>query len=145
MIAAALLAGIAAPIIGLVLKALGLIHGASLHTWLLDVGSNVDAGGATGAIGSGVSGVQNIFGPGQYGPYGNPIYDKDGNFTRLYIGSSNGQAAPERPNRFTNPATGQPYPYPQTTGDRIMQYMSQSVHDIAGSAETNKANGCTKA
>lgn len=57
MIAAALLAGTAAPIIGLALKALGLIHGASLHTWLLDVGSNVDAGGATGAIGAAASGA----------------------------------------------------------------------------------------
>ena len=38
-IGAAVLAGVAVPaIVGLVLKALGLLHGASLHTWLLDVG-----------------------------------------------------------------------------------------------------------
>ena len=46
-ISAALLAVVAVPaIVGLVLKALGLLHGASLHTWLLDVGGNVDGEGA---------------------------------------------------------------------------------------------------
>jgi len=38
--------------LGLVLKALGLVHGASLHTWLLDVGQNMGAGGAAGSLGS---------------------------------------------------------------------------------------------
>jgi hypothetical protein len=52
----ALLAGIAVPVIvGLVLKALGLIHGASLHTWLLDTGRNVDASGFWGSLGAGAA------------------------------------------------------------------------------------------
>jgi hypothetical protein len=49
----ALLAIVAVPaVVGLVLKALGLMHGASLHTWLLDVGQNMGSGGANGAFGS---------------------------------------------------------------------------------------------
>jgi hypothetical protein len=44
---AALLAIVAVPaIVGLVLKALGLLHGVSLHTWPLDVGHNVPPIGA---------------------------------------------------------------------------------------------------
>ena len=50
---AALLVIVAAPaMLGLALKALGLVHGASLYTWLLDVGQNMGAGGAAGAFGS---------------------------------------------------------------------------------------------
>jgi hypothetical protein len=65
VIAGALLAVIAAPVIaGFVLKALGLIHGASLHTWLLDVSSNVNAGGASGALGAGASGASCSLGQG---------------------------------------------------------------------------------
>jgi hypothetical protein len=42
----ALLAIVAAPaIVVLVLKALGWVHGASLHTWLLDVGQNMGSDG----------------------------------------------------------------------------------------------------
>lgn len=55
-IGAALLAGVAAPVlVGLVLKALGWLHGASLHTWLLDVGQNVTPIGAAGALGAGAA------------------------------------------------------------------------------------------
>jgi hypothetical protein len=53
---AALLAIVAAPaIVGLVLKALGWVHGASLHTWLLDVGQNMGSGGAAGSFGAGAA------------------------------------------------------------------------------------------
>jgi hypothetical protein len=43
-------------IVGLVLKILGLMHGASLHTWLLDVGQNLGASGAMGAAGAAAAG-----------------------------------------------------------------------------------------
>jgi hypothetical protein len=50
---AALLAIVAVPaIFVLVLKALGLVHSASLHTWLFDVGQNMGADGAAGSLGS---------------------------------------------------------------------------------------------
>lgn len=56
-IVAALLAIVAVPaIVGLVLKALGLVHGSSLHSWLLDAGQNVDGGGAAGSFGSAAGG-----------------------------------------------------------------------------------------
>lgn len=57
MIGAALLAIAAVPaIVAPVLKALGLVHGASLHTWLFDVGQNVGPLGAAGGAGAGVGG-----------------------------------------------------------------------------------------
>jgi hypothetical protein len=50
---AALLAMVAGPaVLVLVLKALGIVHGTSLHTWLLDVPLNVDGSGAAGAGGA---------------------------------------------------------------------------------------------
>jgi len=56
MIGAALLAMVVVPaMVALVLKALGLVHGASLHTWLHDVGQNVDWGGAAGSAGAGAA------------------------------------------------------------------------------------------
>ncbi len=52
-IGAAWLAGVAAQaMLGVVLKALGLLHGASLHTWLLDVGHNMGPLGAAGGLGA---------------------------------------------------------------------------------------------
>ena len=52
----ALLAIVAAPaIVVLVLKALGWVHGASLHTWLLDVGQNMGSDGAVGSFGAGAA------------------------------------------------------------------------------------------
>ena len=62
---AALLAIMAVPaIVDVVLKALGLVHGAALHTWPLDVGQNVDGSGAGGSVGSGAGGW-----PGGKDPY----------------------------------------------------------------------------
>ena len=50
---AALLLILAAPaMVSLIVKALGLVHSASLHTWLLDVGQNMGADGAAGSLGS---------------------------------------------------------------------------------------------
>jgi hypothetical protein len=50
---AALLAIVAVPaIVGLVLKVLGSVHGASLHSWLFDVGQNMGSDGALGAAGA---------------------------------------------------------------------------------------------
>jgi len=61
-IARALLAGVSLPVmVGLVLKALGLLHGASLHLWLLDVQQNLGFDGALGALGAGAAGAD---GPG---------------------------------------------------------------------------------
>jgi hypothetical protein len=69
-IGAALLAIVAVPaILVLVLKALGLAHGASLHSWLLDVGQNMGPMGAAGGVGAGVGGSG--------GPNPNPQKDKD--------------------------------------------------------------------
>jgi len=52
-IGAAVLAGVAAhPVLGLVLKALGWLHGDSLHAWLLDVGHNMGPLGAAGGLGA---------------------------------------------------------------------------------------------
>jgi hypothetical protein len=48
----------------------------------------------------------NLAGPGQYGPYGNPVTDAQGNPTGLYTGAG-GQ--PSFPSRFTDPATGEGY------------------------------------
>jgi hypothetical protein len=57
-IAGALLAGVSLPVlVGLVLKALGLHHGVSLHTWLLDVQQNLGSGGALGGFGAGAAGA----------------------------------------------------------------------------------------
>ncbi len=57
MIGAALLAIVAVPaIVSLVLKALGLVHGASLHTWLHNVGLNVSFSAAVGSLGAGAAG-----------------------------------------------------------------------------------------
>jgi len=54
---AALLAIFALPAIFiLVLKALGFVHGASLHTWLLDSELNVPGSGLWGGAGSGLAG-----------------------------------------------------------------------------------------
>lgn len=81
-IGAALLAIVAVPaIVGLVLKALGLLHGASLHSWLLDVGHNVDGEGAiggaiAGAVGAAIGGLgaaaeaEQSFKPGRVGDAG---------------------------------------------------------------------------
>lgn len=53
----ALLAIVAVPaILILVLKALGLVHGTSLHTWLLDVGQGVDADAAAAAAAAAAAG-----------------------------------------------------------------------------------------
>ncbi len=50
---AALLAIVAVPpIVGLVLKVLASVHGASLHSWLFDVGQNMGSAGALGAAGA---------------------------------------------------------------------------------------------
>ncbi len=50
---AAVLAGVAAQaVLGLVLRALGLLHGDSLHAWLLDVGHNMGPLGAAGGLGA---------------------------------------------------------------------------------------------
>jgi hypothetical protein len=69
-IGTALLAIVAVPaILVLVLKALGLAHGASLHSWLLDVGQNMGPMGAAGGAGAGVGGSG--------GPNPNPQKDKD--------------------------------------------------------------------
>ena len=38
------------PMVGLLLKALGLVHGISLHTWPLDVDQNLGWGGAIGGF-----------------------------------------------------------------------------------------------
>lgn len=55
-IGAALLAGAAAQaMLGLVLKALGLLHSTSLHAWLLDVGHNMGPLGALGGLGAGAA------------------------------------------------------------------------------------------
>ena len=68
--AAIVLAIIAVPaILLLVLKALGLAHGASLHSWLLDVGQNMGPMGAAGGAGAGVGGSG--------GPNPNPQKGKD--------------------------------------------------------------------
>jgi len=57
-IARALLAGVSLPVmVGLVLKALGLLHGTSAHTWLLDVQQNLGFDGALGALGAGAAGA----------------------------------------------------------------------------------------
>lgn len=57
-IGAALLGGVVAPVIvGLVLKTLGLLHGATLHGWLLDVGQNVTPLGAAGGAAAGAAGA----------------------------------------------------------------------------------------
>jgi hypothetical protein len=54
---AALLAIVAVPaIVGLVLKALGLVHGASLHAWLHEPGQNVSFSAAVGSLGAGAAG-----------------------------------------------------------------------------------------
>jgi hypothetical protein len=53
---AALLAIVAVPaIVGLVLKVLGSVHGASLHSWLFDVGQNMGPDGPLGAAGAGAA------------------------------------------------------------------------------------------
>ena len=55
---AALLAIVAVPaIVDLVIKVLGLAHGSSLPTWLLDVGENSTAGGAAGGAGAAAAGA----------------------------------------------------------------------------------------
>ena len=57
-IGAALLGGVVAPVIvGLVLKTLGLLHGATLHGWLLNVGQNVTPLGAAGGAAAGAAGA----------------------------------------------------------------------------------------
>jgi len=64
MMAGAVLAVVAIPIaIDAVLKALGWIHGASLPTWLLDVGQNVPPIGAAGGLGAGAAGAGAPYGP----------------------------------------------------------------------------------
>ncbi len=53
-IGGAVAAAIAAPVmVGLALKALGLLHGGSLHAWLQDVGHNLPPIGAAGGAGAG--------------------------------------------------------------------------------------------
>ena len=65
---AALLAIVALPAIFiLVLKALGFVHGASLHTWLLDSELNVPGHGLWGGVGSGTAGTAGNTGPGNGG------------------------------------------------------------------------------
>jgi len=65
-ISAGLLGGVVAPVVvGLVLKALGLLHGVSLTTWLLDVGHNMGLPGAAGGVGAGAAGAT---GPGDSTP-----------------------------------------------------------------------------
>jgi hypothetical protein len=55
--AGALLAIVALPaFFVLVLKALGFVHGASLHKWLLDSELNVPRHGLWGGVGSGMGG-----------------------------------------------------------------------------------------
>jgi hypothetical protein len=55
-IGVALLAIAAVPaLVDLVLKALGSVHGASLHTWLLDYSLNANGAGAAGAAGAGAA------------------------------------------------------------------------------------------
>jgi len=64
MLGAALLAALAAPaMLGLVLKALGFLHGTPLRTWLLDVGHNMGHLGAVGGLGAGAAAAASASSP----------------------------------------------------------------------------------
>ena len=72
---AALLAIVAVPAISvLVLKALGLVHSASLHACLFDVGQNMGADGAAGSLGS--TGACSAGGPGDDGGSTDDLLDQ---------------------------------------------------------------------
>jgi hypothetical protein len=136
---AALLFIVAAPaMLGLLLKVLGLVHGTSLHTWLLDVGQNMGAGGAAGAFGS--SSACSAGDPGDDGgstdnlldqlrkgiwPYGNPD------------GSSRGPELRANPGMIgapiQSPSDGPPvFPgFSGSVGDKLEQFV-----DFLGAAST---------
>jgi hypothetical protein len=56
------LAGVSVPVmVGLVLKALGLTHGVSLHAWLLNEGGNEGRGEAAGGLAAAIAGALNYY------------------------------------------------------------------------------------
>ena len=64
VIGGALLAGVSVlAVVAPVLKALGLIHGASLHSWLLDVGHHLTPLGAAGGAGAGAGAAGDPYPP----------------------------------------------------------------------------------
>jgi hypothetical protein len=136
---AALLAIVAVPAISvLVLKALGLVHSASLHTWLFDVGQNMGADGAAGSLGS--TGACAAGDPGDDGdstdnlldqmrkgiwPYGNPNDAGNGPQLRANPGMI---GAP-----IQSPSDGPPvFPgFSGSVGDKLEQFV-----DFLGAAST---------
>jgi hypothetical protein len=127
---AAMLAIAAVPVIvGLVLKALGLVHGASLHTWLLDVGQNMGSGGAAGSFGAGAAG-------GFGGPGGGPGKGSGG-------GPGSGPSSPTSPTTPNyNPTTGSPSDPQSALNDPALakaqqQYMNQHPSQQSPSQPTS--------
>jgi len=131
---------IAAPgIAGLVLKALGLIHGVSLQTWPLDVGQNM---GWFGTLGSWAAAAAAAAGwPGLF--KGEPP---------SYLNPPTGPPTPPPDFKHWNPADQKKWiqnmvqnrrenPPPKT----LMQWFVTGVQSIGGTSDTTTAaNGCTK-
>jgi hypothetical protein len=131
---------IAAPgITGLVLKALGLVQGASLHTWLLDVGQNLGWGGAIGGFFSAAAAAAGW--PGFFKGEPPPFY-----------GPPSGPPTPPPDFKHWSPADQKKWiqnmvqnrrenPPPKT----LMQWFTTGVQSISGASDTTTAaNGCTK-
>jgi hypothetical protein len=99
--AAALLTIVALPAIFiLVLKALGFVHGASPHTWLLDSELNVPRHGLWGGAGSGLGGRFGHKGPGKGGKGGKGV-GKGGSGS----GPGSGPSGPSGPSTSSGPVS----------------------------------------
>ncbi len=124
---------------GLVLKALGAVRGASLHTWLLDVGQSMGWGGAIGGFFSGAAAAAGWpgFFKGQPPSYFNPPTGPPTpppNFKNLSPADQKKWIQNMVNDRRQNPP-------PKT----LMQWFVTGVQSIGGTSDTTTAaNGCTK-
>jgi hypothetical protein len=117
---------LAAPAISILVgKALGLLHGASLHTWLLDVQQNLGGSGASGAGGAGAAG-----GAGG-GSDNDPDWPNNPGYGPFHWPT---QCFPEPHNPPHAP------PPPDTWSDWVNHLFNDGHGDT-----TTSANGCTKA
>jgi hypothetical protein len=146
---AALLVIVAAPaMVGLVLKALGLVHGASLHTWLFDVGQNMGADGAAGSLGStGACAAGDPGDPGDDGGSTDNLLDQLRKGIWPYANPNNGPQLYANPGMIgapiQSPSNGSPGPVFQgfsgDTGDKIGQAVDllDALKTYAKGAENN--------
>jgi hypothetical protein len=128
---------------GLMLKALGSVHGASLNAWLLDVGQNMGWFGAIGGFFSAAAasaGWPGFFRCDPYPPFAPPHYDlKTGpppGFNNWPVPEQRKWVNQQVQDRRENPD--------DTLWDLFSLGAAWSIQQTTGTSATTQANGCSK-